>query len=280
MPRRDVILTFLLVVAIGTLWGLNWPVIKLILTELPPLTVRAVAFPCATLLLIALALATGARLLPTRSEFAQLLLTGLFLVFGFNVLTTFGQLHTDASRAVLIAYTMPAMTAALAVVFLGERMHWPVALALAIGTLGIALLVLDDLSAVSSQLRGSTIMLLAALSWSIGNVLLKSRDWSISPLVLTTWCFGFSTLLAWPLVAIFEPLHEQLWPSGKTYWLLIYHAAAHQRHRGCDFHADRTVSGFQLVRVDSGRIDQQPRADRTGADRGLNIHCPAAGSRN
>lgn len=44
--------TLPLVLLIGVLWGLNWPAVKFMLTELPPLTIRALAFPIAGLVLI------------------------------------------------------------------------------------------------------------------------------------------------------------------------------------------------------------------------------------
>ena len=57
-------------------------------------------------------------------------------------------------------------------------------------------------------------MLLAALSWALGNVALKAREWSLSSLALTVWFFVASSLFIWPFVLIFEPPWQQTVPSA------------------------------------------------------------------
>jgi len=149
--------------------------------------------------------------------------TGLFLVFGFNVLTSFGQLVTETSKAAIIAYTMPAMTAILAVVFLRERLDGRLILALMMGMTALIVLASENLVALISDPQGPAIMLLAALSWSIGNVSLKARAWSLPPLALIIWFFAFSSLAVWPLVFLFEPPWEQSWPSTPVLLCMVYH---------------------------------------------------------
>ncbi len=212
-----------MIVLIGILWGLNWPVVKFMLSEMPPLTIRAAAFPLAALLLASIARMARHDLRPAKGDIGPIVVTGLFLVFGFNVLTTFGQLMTETSRAAIIAYTMPALTAVLAVIFLRERLEWRVMAALVIGMAALAVLISEDVGAVASGPEGPIIMLLAALSWSLGNVALKSRSWSLSPLALTVWFFVVSSLACWPLMLFFEPPWTQTWPSGPILLGLAYH---------------------------------------------------------
>lgn len=212
-----------MIVLIGILWGLNWPAVKFMLSEMPPLTIRAVAFPLAALLLTLVARLAGHDMRPSRDEWFPIVVTGLFLVFGFNVLTTFGQMVTETSRAAIIAYTMPALTAVLAVVFLRERLEWRVVAALVIGMAALAILISEDAAVVSSGSAGPIIMLLAALSWALGNVALKARQWRLSPLVLTVWFFVISSLACWPLVIAFEPPWHQTLPSPSILLTLGYH---------------------------------------------------------
>lgn len=212
-----------MIVLIGILWGLNWPVVKLMLTEMPPLTIRAIAFPMAALLLALIAKLAGHDMRPTRDEWGPIMITGLFLVFGFNVLTTFGQIVTETSRAAIIAYTMPALTAVLAIVFLRERLDWRILAALVIGMAAMAVLLSEDTSIATSGPSGPAIMLLAALSWALGNVALKARQWRLSPLALTVWFFVISSLACWPLMLVFEPPWQQTLPSPSILLALGYH---------------------------------------------------------
>lgn len=223
MSKRPVILQLILVLLLGFLWGINWPAVKIMLTEMPPLTIRAVAFPGAALLLAIIAKATGQRLWPQSRDWIPIIVTGVFIIFGFNVLATLGQMLTQASRAAIIAYTMPAITGVLAACFLNEAFTKRSMIALVIGMTGILVLALEDLDALRTDPLGVIVMLAAALSWSIGNVLLKARDWSIPPLSLTVWFFAVSTVVCWPLVAVFEPPWEQSWPSTQIMMILAYH---------------------------------------------------------
>ena len=220
---RSHVAAILMIVLIGVLWGLNWPVVKFMLAEMPPLTIRAVAFPSAALLLVLVARLAGHRIWPSRSDLMPMIVTGMFLVFGFNVLATFGQLATETSRAAIIAYTMPALTAVLAVVFLRERLDWRIVTALLIGMAALAVLISEDAAVITSGWMGPTVMMSAALSWALGNVALKSREWSLSPLALTVWFFVISSMAAWPLVLIFEPPWMQTWPSRPILVAFAYH---------------------------------------------------------
>ncbi len=211
------------VVLIGVLWGLNWPAVKVMLIDLPPLSIRAFGFPMAALILALICRARNLPLMPQRRDWPALILTGLFLIFGFNVLTTFGQLLTQASRAAIIAYTMPAMTVVLAAVFLGERLSWQRGLALLAGMAGLLVLASEDFASLLDNPDGMVVMLLAALSWAVGNILLKARQWSLQPLALTSWFFAVSAIVIWPLVLVFEPVSKQSWPGTTVMWILLYH---------------------------------------------------------
>jgi len=211
------------VLTLGTLWGINWPAVKFLLTELPPLSIRAIAFPLAALLLALVVRYRGERLIPARRDWVHIGITGLFIIFGFNVLATLGQVYTEASRAAIIAYTMPAITGVLAVIFLRDALSLRTIASLGLGMTGIAVLAFEDIAALMANPHGVIIMLCAALSWSIGNVLLKARQWSIGPLALTVWFFAVSAALCWPLVFVLEPPWQQTWPSPTILLTLVYH---------------------------------------------------------
>lgn len=221
--RRKKWLSVLPVIVIGVLWGLNWPAIKFLLSQFPPLTVRAIAFPFAAVLLAIIARAKGQSLRPAADDIVPIALTGLLVVFGFNVLTTFGQVLTQTSSAAIIAYTMPALTALLAGIFLKEQLGPRILLALVIGMTGLAVLATEDWRGLIDTPGGPIIMLFAALSWAGGNVALKARQWSIDPLPLTVWFFVVSSVFCWPLVLIFEPPWQLTWPKPSVVFVMAYH---------------------------------------------------------
>lgn len=211
------------VLLMGVLWGLNWPAVKFMLTGLPPVTIRALAFPSAALLLALIVKARGRRLAPPASEFWPMFAASLFVIFGFNILSTFAQVYTEASKAAIIAYTMPAITAVLAVIFLKERLSKRVIAAILVGMAGLAVLASQDFQALLADPAGPAIMFAGATSWAIGNIILKARTWTLEPMALAAWFFAIASVLAWPLVFVFEPPAAQQMPGAAVLLTLAYH---------------------------------------------------------
>ena len=215
--------SILAVALIGVLWGLNWPAVKFLLSEIEPLTIRAVSFTLAALFIAIVVKWMGLPLRPERSEILPICLTGLFLIFGFNILTVLGQLLVDTTKAAIIAYTMPAITAVLAAIFLKDRIDRRIVFALLVGMAGLGVLASEDLATLAAQPTGPILMILAALSWAIGNVALKAREWTLPPLSLAVWFFAVSSFLVWPLVLVLEAPWQQSWPSNPILWTLAFH---------------------------------------------------------
>lgn len=215
--------TILHVVMVGVLWGLNWPAVKFMLSEIPPFTLRAVAFTFAGLVVASIVRARGERLSPPADEWGWLALTSLVYVAGFNILTALGQVLTETSKAAIIAYTMPAMTAGLAALFLGERLDRRRIAALGLGVAGLGALASEDLAALIAAPAGALIMLGAALSWSLGNIAIRSRDWVLPPLSRTAWFFAISAIPAWALALLFEAPFARPVPGAPVLLTMGFH---------------------------------------------------------
>jgi len=216
-----------MVLVVGILWGLNWTAVKFMMSELPPYTIRAIAFPVAAVILAAISRAQKATLLPNRKELLPLIFTSGFLILGFNLLTSLGQSLTEASQAAIIAYTMPAMTAVLSAFYLKEQIGLRIIVAIFLGLSGLTVLASRDLTALIANPAGPIVMLFAALSWSIGNIALKARVWSLSPAALAAWFFAVATIPCWLLVWQVEwrvsALTDLYWPSTPILLTMAFH---------------------------------------------------------
>lgn len=212
-----------LLLSIGLFWGLNWPAVRIILTEIPPFTIRMLAFVGGAAVLLGLARLRGERLRPVAGEWGPLILVALLSVFGFNILAAFGQLNTETSRAAIIAFTMPVWATLLSIAFLGDRLTWERAGALLLGMAGLGLLLGEDLLDVTRSPLGSLLTLGAAVSWAVGTVLLKRRTWSLPPLALAGWMVAISA----PPGILGAALVEQPWtlpvPSTQVFLVFAYH---------------------------------------------------------
>jgi drug/metabolite transporter (DMT)-like permease len=200
--RRPALGALLLLAATSLFWGLNWPVMKLALAGIPVLPFRALCLLAAGPAMLAIAWLRGDRLrLPPR-ELRQVVVAALFNITLWHLFTGYGVSLMPAGRASIIAYTMPAWATLLGVLFLGERLTPSRAAALVLGLAGIGALLLPDLRVILAAPLGVASMILAALSWAVGTVVMKRFRWTGSVAALTGWqiCIGGLPILAAALV--------------------------------------------------------------------------------
>lgn len=178
--------TALIPFALALAWGLNWPVIKILLATVPPFTLRAIGLAAAALVLGGLAVLQRRPLVPPRATWPGIAVSGLLAVAAFNLCTAFAQLTTSTSRAAVLTYTMPMISAALAWALLGERPGRRGALALVCGSLGIGLLAWP-VFANGAAGWGLVFPLLAASAWAVATVVTKRAPPVQDRVVATAW---------------------------------------------------------------------------------------------
>ncbi|WP_407692507.1 DMT family transporter [Ramlibacter aquaticus] len=177
-------LAFLAVTSLG--WGLNWPAMKVLLREWPPLFARGTSGLCAALLLAAIATARGERLAVPRSAWPQLAWGGAFNIFAWMGLGTLAMRWLAVNQAALLVYTMPAWATLLAWPLRGQR-PGPASLAgLALCFAGVGLLFLGSSAALQpGQGLGVAFALAAALLFALGTTVLRPAP--LPPLVGLAW---------------------------------------------------------------------------------------------
>lgn len=183
LPR----LGFVLLALLSLVWGANWPVMKVALSEIPPWTFRALCTVGGAAGLFVLCRLAGISLAPPRGQLRALAAAALFNVTGWSVLSAFGVSLMAAGRASIIAFTMPVWVMLMGALFLGERVTLRRVLALAMGLCGIAVLIGGDLAAIGEAPVGALLMCGAALSWAAGTIVLKRVVWNAPVIVLTAW---------------------------------------------------------------------------------------------
>jgi drug/metabolite transporter (DMT)-like permease len=167
-------LMFLAITSIG--WGLNWPVMKHILTEWPPLSARGLTGVAGAALLAGLALARGESFGVPKGQWPRLLLAAFLNVTCWMTLMGLALLWLPASEAAVIAYTMPVWASLLAWLLLGERMSWMRVVALVMALAGIAALMGGNGISISrDKLLGIALVLVGAFTFALGTV--TSKRW-------------------------------------------------------------------------------------------------------
>ncbi|MBP2291485.1 DMT family transporter [Azospirillum rugosum] len=205
MISRARALDLALVAMISVAWGLNWPAVKIVLSQIPPWTMRSISFVVAAAELFALAHWRGESLAVPRGERLPLVTAAMLNIAGFNILATFGQLNMATSGAAIIAYTMPAWGTLLAIPLLGERPGRRQWLGLLCGLAGLGVLLGPDLARLGALPLGPAFMLGAALSWALGSMVLKRTRWTIGPAAVIGWQFALSVPVTLPIALALEP---------------------------------------------------------------------------
>lgn len=224
MPLSLRLIPFFLAMA----WGLNWPAVRISLTEFAPFTLRAVGLGIGALLLFLIAALQGKRLLPARAAWPVIALAGALSVALFNLATAWAQLNTSTSRAAVLTFTMPMLSALLAWWWLGERLDRGRAWALSVGMAGVALLawpVMEGLAHAfdARAVKGLVFPLMAAFGWSAGTVVLKRWPVEGDRIVVTAWQLVVGTVAGVVgALLVAEPLPP--WPpSGRVAAALAFH---------------------------------------------------------
>ncbi len=178
---------YVLLSALTLFWGLNWPMAKIVLGEIPVWTFRSLCLVVGGCALLAIARLGGRSLRVPTSEIRPLLLCALFNIVGWHLFSGYGISLIESGRAAIIAFTMPIWAAMMGWFVLGERLTLSGVFGLGLGVLGLAVLVGPDLGSLGSAPLGSLFMLGAAVSWAAGTVFMKRFRWSIPVGVLAGW---------------------------------------------------------------------------------------------
>jgi drug/metabolite transporter (DMT)-like permease len=186
----------LLCVVVTTLgWGLNWPVLKFLLSEVPPLTARSFAGLLAGFALAAFALLRGIPMGVPVGKRGPLLLSALLNVTAWMGMATLGLQYVGAGEGAMMSYTMPAWAALMAWPVLGERPTLWRILALVLGLSGVAVLVTGQGVELSwAKLPGVALLLMSAILFALGTVWFKRHQLGLNPVVSVAWQVGLGCL--------------------------------------------------------------------------------------
>ena len=138
--RRDRSIGFICLVVTAFGWALNWPLMKLLLQQWPPLFARGLAGTFAAVILAALALARRESLKVPRKAMGRLIFASFTNVFAWMGFGTMAMKYVTVGEGALIAYTMPIWAMLFAWPFLHVRPTLRDVAALVFGIAGVALL--------------------------------------------------------------------------------------------------------------------------------------------
>lgn len=226
VPTNWAAVGFLLVLVF--LWGGNYTWVKMGLDDIGPWSFNALRYLGGTVLLATIFVLSGRAniLVPISGERLALACIGILQAALMTGFTTLALVFTEASRVVLIAYSVPVWALLWSLVLLGEKLTRVSALGAALGIGGLALLAPPDvLSWDTDTLAGIVFALFGTQAWAIGAVLYRRRRWQTPFWSQIFWMIAAVAIVMVPAALVVEGFGA--WNNTATLWtILLYNMAA------------------------------------------------------
>lgn len=176
----------IMLVVLCIVWGATWPIMRVALSEVPPLTMRTTSTAIGGLLLLAFCLFTRRSLrLRGRRAWLHVVIASLLNVVSFSLFSSFAQLGAATSHVAVLTYTMPIWSVLLAWIFLGERPTGMQPVAVALCAVGLAILIYP--LAQNGIPHGIVLALSTGVCWAGGTVYLKWARIKAEAMALSVW---------------------------------------------------------------------------------------------
>jgi drug/metabolite transporter (DMT)-like permease len=168
-------------------WGLNWPLMKLTLADIPVWTFRGLCVASGAIGLFIIARAGRQRTRVPAGQWPRLAVTAIANVTMWNVLIGYGLTLLPSGRSAILAYTMPLWTVLLSRFVLHEKLTPRRVLGVSLGMAGMALLIGNEFGAMEAAPVGAALVLGAAVSWAVGTVLMRRYPTDLPTTSFTAW---------------------------------------------------------------------------------------------
>ena len=219
LSRRN----WILLILITLFWGINWPIMKIGVTEFPPITFRTLSmigglpaiWLVARLRGISLRIPPGQLSIIARLAVPNMLIWHLCIILGVRMLSS--------GRTAILGYTMPVWAVLSGLLFFRERVTRLAWLGVACALAGALLLLSSEFATLSGNPLGSVLVLVAAAGWGYGTVALKKSKIDMPTIALTFWMLAITTLVLGATAVLFERSAWR-WPNAIEWGAIVFNA--------------------------------------------------------
>jgi len=210
-------------VLLTLVWGINWPIMKLSVSDYPPLTFRMLS-----LWLGLPVLGLGLWLLKVpfrvpRAHWRELFWLALTNMFIWHALIIVAVQSLSSGRAAILGYSMPIFSALLGAFIFGNQLAARAWVGVAAAALGVLLLLWHELTHLAGRPLGVVYALIAALAWALGTHLLRRTTLTVPTLTISFWMTAMTAVVMTLLSVLFE---QPQWkaPSAVTWGGIAFNA--------------------------------------------------------
>jgi drug/metabolite transporter (DMT)-like permease len=176
--------------AIYLIWGSTYLAIRVMVDTVPPALGAGVRFLLAAVLMLAVLAARGRSIRVARRQLWSCAVVGTLLAAGGNGLVTVAETDVPSGLAALIIASTPLFIVLYRTLG-GDRVAVATLAGVAIGFVGVAVLLAPGGRPADVPLGMSLLIVLAAACWGLGSFLSQRIDLPADPLVGTAWWMFF-----------------------------------------------------------------------------------------
>lgn len=208
------------------IWGVNFPVIKSALPEIPPLAFNALRFPFAALTVFLILRSKGTLPWPHRGDRSKVIWLGIHGNLVYQAFFIFGVDATLAGNASVLLATIPIWTLMLSTLKGHEKAGWWVWLGITGTLLGMVLVVVGGNQSIGFQgntVKGDLLMVGAAMTWASYAVASRDlvRKYGSTPVAAWTLWIGTVGLV---LLGLPSLLQLDVTQVSTTSWFAVLYA--------------------------------------------------------
>ncbi len=224
-PNRDLSTSSLVLVLFAVFtWGFSFPLLKIILEAVPPITLAVLRGVIGIIpLIIYMILKWGWEGFskPLKEDFWFFLSLGVVGITLPNIFQNYGMTMTSAHISSIIQSSGPVFTIIMAVLLLKEPLGINKILGTTIAIMGTILLVTGGgLDLTDSTFIGNFLVLMSAISYSISAIISKRILERYEPMKVATLSTFLGTVIL-ALFLVFESPASEIPSISLEYWLLI-----------------------------------------------------------
>ncbi len=190
-----------MLVGLTILWGLNWPIMKIGVTDYPALTFRVLSLWIGAPLLGLALLALRQPMRVPRAHWSALCWLTLTNMLVWQAMMILALQSLSSGRAAILGYTMPIFAAVFGALFFGERLRPRAWAGVAAAALGVLLLLWHEITHMAGKPAAVLLALAGAATWAVGTHKMRRHRIPVAVPALTFWMTAISacamTLLAW-----------------------------------------------------------------------------------
>jgi drug/metabolite transporter (DMT)-like permease len=210
-------------VLLTVVWGLNWPVMKLGVSNFAPLGFRALSILLGIPVLgLALVLMKVPFRVPRRywPELALLTVSNMLI---WHVCIILAVRALSSGRAAILGYTMPIFSAVIGAIVFSAVMSRRAWLGVGAAAIGVSLLLWHEFTSLAGRPGSVALALFAAAVWALGTQLLRRSKIELPTLTLSFWMTVIAGAVLSLLTLVFERDQWQV-PSAPVAWAIAYNA--------------------------------------------------------